>query len=160
MTRLAVAPPWTAASSINLGRATPVIPIAIRRPSSPPCRPLLNEMVNAPRQQTAGAEIPIASDAQLRQISRGFLPWRFSDAGPGVRGAVAMGRHPKTFTEPDIAQLLPHVCSFRLAGPVCGAPRSRSAFRGHPGHECARRVRPDGNAPEIGYVERRPDDPA
>src|ERR1700738_3531419 len=82
MTRLAVAPPWTAASSINLGRATPVIPIAIRGPSSPPCRPLLNEMVNAPRQQTAGAEIPIAPDAQLRQISRGFLPWRFADAGP------------------------------------------------------------------------------
>jgi hypothetical protein len=104
MTRLAVAPPWTAASSINLGRATPVIPIAIRRPSSPPCRPLLNEMVNAPRQQTAGAEIPIASDALLRQISRGFLPWRFADAGPGVRGAVAMGRHPKTFTEGAIQQ--------------------------------------------------------
>ena len=56
-------------------------------------------MVNAPRQQTAGAEIPIASDALLRQISRGFLPWRFADAGPGLRGAVAMGRHPKTFTK-------------------------------------------------------------
>jgi len=26
---------------------------------------------------------------------------RLSDAGPGVRGDVVMGRHPKTFTEAD-----------------------------------------------------------
>jgi hypothetical protein len=32
---------------------------------------------NTPRQHTASAEIPIASDAQLRRISRGFLTWRF-----------------------------------------------------------------------------------
>jgi hypothetical protein len=91
MTRLAVAPPATAASSINLGRATPVIPIAIRRPSSPPCRPILKEVVNARRQQTADAEIPIAPDALLRHTSRGFLPWRFADAGPGVRRTTFMG---------------------------------------------------------------------
>jgi hypothetical protein len=35
------------------------------------------------------------------QTSRGFLPWRFADAGPRVRGATFMGRHPKTFTFPD-----------------------------------------------------------
>ena len=29
---------------------------------------------------------------------RGFLPWRFSDAGPRARGAASWGRHPKTFT--------------------------------------------------------------
>jgi len=29
MTTLAVAPPWTTASSINLRRATPVLPITI-----------------------------------------------------------------------------------------------------------------------------------
>jgi hypothetical protein len=29
MTTLAVAPPWTTASSINLPRATPILPIAI-----------------------------------------------------------------------------------------------------------------------------------
>ena len=36
-----------------------------------------------------------------RHLSRGF-PWRFADAGPGVRGAVIVGRHPKTFTFPDL----------------------------------------------------------
>src|SRR6266568_7325207 len=47
-------------------------------------------------------QIPIACDAPSRPTSRGFLPWRFADAGPGVRGAVIMGRHPKTFTKADI----------------------------------------------------------
>jgi hypothetical protein len=37
---------------------------------------------------------------------------------------------------------------------------SSSAFRGHPGHECVGRVGTNGNAPEIGDVERRPNDPA
>src|SRR5229473_1881314 len=47
-------------------------------------------------------QIPIACDAPSRPTSRGFLPWRFADAGPGVRGAVIMGRHPKTFTDSDM----------------------------------------------------------
>jgi hypothetical protein len=34
----------------------------------------------------------------LNSISRGFLPWRFSDAGPVLCRALVMGRHPKTFT--------------------------------------------------------------
>src|SRR5713101_6699941 len=50
-------------------------------------------------------QIPIACDAPSRPTSRGFLPWRFSDAGPGVRGAVIMGRHPKTFTISDSCDL-------------------------------------------------------
>ncbi len=50
---------------------------------------------------TDSRQIPIACDAPSRQTSRGFLPWRFADAGPGVRGAVIMGRHPKTFTITD-----------------------------------------------------------
>ena len=91
MTRLAVAPPWTTTLSINLRRATPILPIAIGQPNSPPLRPLPKEAINAPRQQTASAEIPIAADALLRHTSRGFLPWRFADAGPGVRGATFMG---------------------------------------------------------------------
>jgi peptide/nickel transport system permease protein len=70
MTMLAVALPWTTASSINRRRATQVLPIAIGRPSSTPHRPLPKEAVNAPRQQTASAEIPIASDAQLRHLPR------------------------------------------------------------------------------------------
>ena len=39
----------------------------------------------------ASAKIPIASDAQPRHNSRGFLPWRFAYAGPGVRRATVMG---------------------------------------------------------------------
>ena len=38
--------------------------------------------LNAPRQQTASDEIPIASDARPLHTSRGFLPWRFAHAGP------------------------------------------------------------------------------
>src|SRR3982074_3083200 len=36
-------------------------------------------------------QIPIASDAPPRPTSRGFLPWRFTYAGPGVRRATIMG---------------------------------------------------------------------
>src|ERR1700716_4674697 len=36
-------------------------------------------------------QIPIASDAPLHHTSRGFLPWRFAYAGPGVRRATIMG---------------------------------------------------------------------
>src|ERR1700753_2232723 len=82
MTMLAVAPPWTTASTSNLRRTTSVLPIAIDPPSSPSLRPLPKEPVNAPRQPTASAEISIASDAPPCPTSRGFLPWRFADAGP------------------------------------------------------------------------------
>ena len=75
MTMLAVALPWTTALSINLRCVTLLLPIAIDRPSPPRHRPLPNEAVNAPQQQTASAEIPIASDAPLRHTSRGFLVW-------------------------------------------------------------------------------------
>jgi hypothetical protein len=47
---------------------------------------------------TADAEIPIAPAAPPPPISRGFLPWRLSDTGPGACRPVAMGRHPKPFT--------------------------------------------------------------
>jgi hypothetical protein len=36
--------------------------------------------------------------APSRPTSRGFLPWRLSDDGPGASRVVAMGRHPKPFT--------------------------------------------------------------
>src|SRR3979409_887525 len=36
-------------------------------------------------------QIPIASDAAPRPTSRGFLPWRFAYAGPGVCRATIMG---------------------------------------------------------------------
>jgi hypothetical protein len=41
--------------------------------------------------RTHSRQIPTASDAPFRQTSRGFLPWRFADAGPGVRRAAVMG---------------------------------------------------------------------
>ena len=41
--------------------------------------------------KTANAKIPIVSDARLHQTSRGFLPWRFAYAGPGVRRPTVMG---------------------------------------------------------------------
>jgi hypothetical protein len=51
--------------------------------------------------------------------SRGLLAWRFADAGPGVRGTVIVGRHPKTFTLPVIRSLLtfcqPFLWTFCLA---------------------------------------------
>jgi len=78
LTMLAVAPPWTTAPSINPRRAMPILPIAIGRTCSPPHRLLPKEVINAPRQQAASVQIPIASDAQLRHTSRGFLPWRFA----------------------------------------------------------------------------------
>jgi hypothetical protein len=53
MTMLARASPWTAALSINLRRTTPVMPVAIGRPVSPPHRPLPKQPVNARGQRTA-----------------------------------------------------------------------------------------------------------
>src|SRR5229473_7169456 len=50
-------------------------------------------------------QIPIASDAQLRHTSRGFLHWRLAYAGPTVRAAPpSWGRHPQTFTTTVIPQ--------------------------------------------------------
>ena len=46
-------------------------------------------------------EIPIALAAPSLPTSRGFLPWRLSDAGPGACRTVVMGRHPKPFTNPE-----------------------------------------------------------
>ena len=65
--------------------------VAIGRPDSSPPRSLPKQAFNAPRQQTASAEIPIASDARPHQTCRGFLPRRFAYAGPGVRRATFMG---------------------------------------------------------------------
>ena len=79
--------------------ATPVLPIAIARPSSPALRPLLKAPINALQQQTASAEISIASDAKPCHTFRGFCPWRFALAGPPVSVAPpSWGRHPQTFT--------------------------------------------------------------
>jgi hypothetical protein len=39
-------------------------------------------------------------------ISRGFLPWRLSDAGLGPSRSAAIGRHPKPSTIPDSSATL------------------------------------------------------
>jgi hypothetical protein len=52
--------------------------------SSPPC--IVNGYV----------EIPIERAAPLRPTSRGFLPWRLSDDGPGARGWIPMGPSSET----------------------------------------------------------------
>ena len=87
----AIAPSRTTASSLNLRRAMSVPPVAIDRTSSSTHRPLLNKTVNAPQRHTASAEIPIAFDAPHCPASRGFLPWRFADAGPAMRRATIIG---------------------------------------------------------------------
>ena len=91
MTMLALAPPSIAVVSFDHRRATPILPLATGRPGSSLPRSPSKQAFNAPRQQTASAEIPIASDAPPRHTSRGFLPWRFAYAGPGVRRATFMG---------------------------------------------------------------------
>ena len=56
-----------------------------------------------PYHLTGGAQIPIAQAVPLQSFSRGFLPWRFSDASRQHKShVVSCGRHPKTFTEGDI----------------------------------------------------------
>ena len=91
MTMLAVAPPRIAALSFDLRAATPVPSIVIARSGSSPLQSLPNQAFNAHLQHAASAEIPIASDAPPQPISRGFLPWRFADAGPATRRTTFMG---------------------------------------------------------------------
>ena len=38
-------------------------------------------------------------------MTRGFLPWRLSDAGPGAYLTLATGRHPKPFTRARMSAL-------------------------------------------------------
>jgi len=48
-------------------------------------------------------QIPIAEPAApSAHFTRGFVPWRLSDDGPGASRTVSMGRHPKPCTTPDI----------------------------------------------------------
>src|ERR1700677_2962703 len=83
---------WIAVLPFDLRCAPPVLPITIGRPGSSPPRSLPKRDFNAIPQQTASAEIPIASsNAHPRHTSRGFLPCRFAYAGPRVRRATVVG---------------------------------------------------------------------
>ena len=58
-------------------------------------------------------QIPIAERAApSMHFTRGFVPWRLSDDGPGASRTVSMGRHPKPITIGDIVRQ-PH-CQLRL----------------------------------------------
>ena len=61
-----------------------------------PGRRLTSNAPNAlirPQRARWNRQIPI--DQNLRSSSRGFVPWRLSDAGPGASGCACDGRHPK-----------------------------------------------------------------
>jgi hypothetical protein len=88
---LAFAPPSIAVVSFNLRCSTPIPHVQTGRPGSSLHRSRSKQAFDAPHQQTASVEIPIASDARPRHTSRGFLPWRFAYAGPSVRRATFMG---------------------------------------------------------------------
>jgi hypothetical protein len=91
MIMLALAPPSIAVVSFDHRCATPIPHVATGPPSSSLHRSPSKQAFNAPRQQTASVEIPIASDPRPRHTFRGFLLWRFAYAGPGVRRATIMG---------------------------------------------------------------------
>ncbi len=61
---------------------------------------------NAPhafiRPQRTRRNRQISIGQNLRSASRGFVPWRLSDAGPGASDCVCDSRHPKPFTRPDL----------------------------------------------------------
>ena len=82
MIRLARAQPGIAVLSFDLRCATSLLPVATGRHVSSPFDRFPNKAFNAARQQTASAEIHIASDARPLHTFRGFLPWRFAYAGP------------------------------------------------------------------------------
>src|SRR6202011_4787694 len=107
------------------------------------------------KKQPSNRKCPVSTCPSTTDIRRGERHVRFVPQNPTSPSCDLM-------SAPFVLQVQSAAPDALLA-PARAAPRSRrarSAFRGHPGHECARRVRPDGNAPEIGYVERRPDDPA
>jgi hypothetical protein len=66
MTMLALALPSIAVVSLDLRRATPILPVAIGRPGSSPPRSIPKQAFHRLRQQTVSLEIPIASDAPPR----------------------------------------------------------------------------------------------
>ncbi len=101
MIRRDLAPPAIAVVWFDLRCATLVLPVATGRNVSSPPRSLPKQAFNATRQQTASTEIPIASDARSLHTSRGFLPWRFADAGPGERRATFMGPPSANLHTPD-----------------------------------------------------------
>jgi hypothetical protein len=73
----------------------------------PPGAPLLaHERIAIPPHTFRVTQIPIAERAApSAHFTRGFVPWRLSDDGPGASRTVSMGRHPKPYTTADIGLL-------------------------------------------------------
>ena len=77
-------------------------PAAHSSPASPPAD--APDRSHTQSRGIRGTQIAIVRDEPPRLPSRGFLPWRFSDAGRPCRAAPSVsGRHPKTFTFCDVA---------------------------------------------------------
>jgi hypothetical protein len=88
-------------NALDLSRSTQMIsPTA---PCSPAATPSNKALYRVPASQTPR---PLRSNphsaAHPPFPHRGFFPWRISYAGPGARGTVRNGRHPKSFTKPEI----------------------------------------------------------
>ena len=125
LTMLAVALLTTIAVSFHFRRATPVLPLAIDRPASSHPRSPAEKAANLPRQKTGSVQIPIAPDAPPRHILRGFLPWRFADAGP---------RNPWRRHHGPASENLhkPGSLTARPAGPFYSQERTSSGSRSGP----------------------------
>ena len=68
----------------------------VRRQPAPIHAPLRSRTTSAIAPPTIshsarGTQIPITQPHHQRIPSRGFLPWRFADAGPAARGTTFMG---------------------------------------------------------------------
>jgi hypothetical protein len=78
--------------------AAPSHAIFRRASSASRCRhPHPSGVSMRPQQPTRNPQIPIDPSR-----SRGFLPWRLPDAGPGATSPPVDGRHPKPFTPADL----------------------------------------------------------
>ena len=146
MIRLALAKPGTAVPSFDRCCATPVLPVAIGRQCSPPRRLLPREAINAPRQQAANVQIPIASDAQASSHLPRFPPLEVCVRRPHVSAAPpSWGRHPQTFTETEVFNGLSHVPLAQWMSAV------RSRHRLPPPGRAVRPYQTSGHLPVAGH---------
>ena len=79
------------------------------------------------RTPTPAQSNPHSARQPSHPTSRAFLHWRLSDDGPGARRSVAMGRHPKPFTQPDVP--LKSVLTTHLGHQVADCGRKSRANR-------------------------------
>ena len=80
------------------------LPKSPAAPAAPDRKPgaLRSALLASIERPTRHAQIPIALAAPACLMTRGFLPWRLSDAGPGACLTLSMGRRPKPFTIAEV----------------------------------------------------------